>query len=268
MENKDLILEFLSYPVENTDALYERFAKLPGAVSDKGERPKEKYAYLRGAREDRVLLVAHIDTVWDEEYIGKRELGEQLPTYKDGEFFSGNKKIGIGADDRAGCAMIWKMRQSGHSILILDGEERNRAGARFLKESNRTLYKEISSHSFIIELDHLDTNHASFRGVEVTSKFKKYIKEQTGFAEKGIKGRCDLDILCDNVCGVNVGIGYYDCHTPKERLVLSEWESTYNTLLAFLQKPQKRYKITLTCKIKRFAKRIINKIKRTLNRGK
>ena len=41
------------------------------------------------------------------------------------EFFyrSGVYDEGIGADDRAGCAILWLLKDSGHSLLVTNGEE-------------------------------------------------------------------------------------------------------------------------------------------------
>ena len=51
--------------------------------------------------------------------------------FEDGVYSSGDDLCGIGADDRAGCAMLWLLRDSGHSLLILDGEEHGQVGAAF-----------------------------------------------------------------------------------------------------------------------------------------
>ena len=122
MENKELILEFLSYPLDSGDEIFDRFAALPNAIAKKGGKPFERFVYVPGNRKDRVLLVAHIDTVWDKDYqkFGNNKPHNHRVVFENGIFSSGEETCGIGADDRAGCAMLWKLKDSGHSILILD----------------------------------------------------------------------------------------------------------------------------------------------------
>lgn len=109
----------------------------------------------------------------------------------------------------------------------------------------------------MIELDWKGTNCCLYNQVENTKSFKKYIEEAIGFIDSQLPGGCDLQILCNKVCGVNLGIGYYGYHTNKERLVLSEWENTLSQLSKFLEKEHKRFKLSFfKVFIKRF-KRIV-----------
>ena len=266
MENKELILEFLQTPLSSGKKIFEKFAALPGAISKKGALPLQDFVYIPGTREDRVLLVAHADSCWDAVYLKtNKEYFAQID-FENGVFSSKHEKIGIGADDRAGCAMLWKLKDLGHSILVVNGEEKGRVGARFLKDENKALFKEINRHAYILELDHLETDHVSYQGVYSTKAFKQYISEQTGFKEKGLPGGCDIDVLCKDVCGANIGIGYHNCHKPSETLVLAEWENTYNKLVKLLEKPQNQFKISAGKKLKRFFKRCVLKLKRILKK--
>ena len=129
MESKAILDQFLNVPISSSQGVFEIFAQLPGAIWRKGEKPLEQFLYVPGTREDRVVLSAHADTVWDSAYGNSREA---VLRYEDGIYASGNEACGIGADDRAGCAMIWALRDSGHSLLILDGEEKGKVGARYL----------------------------------------------------------------------------------------------------------------------------------------
>ena len=62
--------DFLEMPIESTDQVFSRFGNEPGAII-RGEGLR-KFAYVPGMRrKDRVLLVAHADTVWDFEYTGE-----------------------------------------------------------------------------------------------------------------------------------------------------------------------------------------------------
>lgn len=265
MENKhiDLLLSFLNTPLDSGDAIFARFAALPGAVSDTGANPLQRYVYLPGTRADRVLLVAHIDTVWDRAY--KKPFSEpREAVFEDGIFCSNHPACGIGADCRAGCAMLWELRQSGHSILIVDGEEHGKHGANYLKKTNRKLFRTLNRHQYMIEFDWQGTDGCLFNQVDNTTKFKAYIENVLGFTDSNAKGGTDLQVLCQRVCGVNLSIGYHKCHKNEEQLVLSEWENTLEKVRAFLERPQPHFSTLFFPKYIRFAKRCINKLLRIL----
>ena len=156
-------------------------------------------------------------------------------------FRSDDPACGIGADCRAGCAMVWTLRNSGHSLLIVDGEEHGKHGARYLRKSNRRLFRELNRHRYMIEFDWKGTACALFNQVDNTEMFKHYIEHDLGFTDSKKGGGCDLQILCRRICGVNLGVGFHGWHTPKETLKLTEWENTYQEVSAFLEKPQKRF---------------------------
>lgn len=86
-----------------TDSVLRQFARLdrPGTIAT------GKFVYLPGSRaaEERVLMVAHADTVWDHrtterklEWKGRAVMG---------------RGSGCGADDRAGCMAAWQVAQAG-----------------------------------------------------------------------------------------------------------------------------------------------------------
>lgn len=260
-ENINLLLEFLNMPINSGEKVFEKFKTLNGAVYSKGENSLENYLYIPGTRKDRIVLIAHTDTVWDKSY-GKEITQNVL--FNDGKFYGENEDCGIGADDRAGCAMLWKLRDSGHSLLLVDGEEHGKIGSKYLKKSNPKLYKELNNHCFMLELDHKRTNHVSYVQVDNSKKFKKYIEYSTPFVDLKESGGCDLQILCNKICGANICVGYINHHTNKEKLILSEWENTYFNLESFLKKPQKKYKSLSYKKYIRFIKRCIVKLLKIL----
>lgn len=257
-ENFDTLYQFLNCALDCGDGIFDRFAVLPGAIVGKGTDPLQRYVYIPGTREDRVVLVAHIDTVWDKAY--KQPFSEPRSViFEDGVFKSGTSGCGIGADDRAGCAMLWVLRNCGHSILIVDGEEHGKFGAKYLKASNKKLFKELNRHRYMIEFDWKGTNACLFNQVDNTTKFKRYIEQDLGFSDSKSPGGCDLQILCQNICGVNLGIGYRFYHRAEECLFLSEWENTLESVRAFLEMPQPRFPTRITPKYMRFVKRCIRK---------
>lgn len=253
------LLTFLNTPLDSGDLIFEKFAALPGAIVGKGQAPLARYVYIPGTREDRVVLVAHIDTVWDQSY-KKPFTGQRSVVLEDGVFRSTNPDYGIGADCRAGCAMLWELLGCGHSILIADGEEHGKHGANYLKKGAPKLYAELNRHSYMIELDWKGTDCCLFNQVDNTSGFKTYIETKFGFTDSKAKGGTDIGVLCRNICGVNIGVGYHNYHTPKEILVLSEWENTLGKLRAFLENPQPRFRSLFFPKYVRFAKKCVRKV--------
>lgn len=260
---KETVSDFLNTPLNSADAIIERFAALPGAVVGKGKEPLQRYVYIPGKRKDRVLLVAHADTVWDKAY--KPDFSEQQTVvFEDGIFKGTNTNCGIGADDRAGCAMLWVLRDCGHSILITDGEEHGKHGARYLKKSNLQLFGELNRHRYMLELDWKGTGCALFNQVANTTRFKAFIENELGFTDSKASGGTDLAILCRNICGANLGVGYHGWHKSSETLVLSEWENTLSTLSAFLERPQPRFSTIFLSPYTAFIKRCVGKVLRML----
>ena len=84
--------------------VFESFANINGAFYD--GRGKRQFVYIPGTRKDRVLLVAHADTVWDDHNIANK-IGFTHGIYFSENRGNGNPRRGIGADDRAGCCIVW-----------------------------------------------------------------------------------------------------------------------------------------------------------------
>ncbi len=259
MKYIETLRTFLNTPLDSGDAIFERFAALPGAISHRGTGPLQRYVYLPGTRKDRVVLVAHMDTVWDKAY-GRPCPGEQTAVLENGVFRGTVSGCGIGADCRAGCALLWQLRDCGHSILLVDGEEHGKRGAKYLKKSNPKLFRELNRHCYMMEFDYSGTDCCLFNQVDNTRAFKRYMEQALGFADAKGKGGCDLQILCRHICGANLGIGFHCCHTEREVLVCSEWENTLKKLGAFLEQPQKRFPSLLLPYYVRLGKAALRKI--------
>ncbi len=267
VDSYSLVEYFLRMPLAGTDELFSLFSTLPNAVQGIGEKSKQRYVYIPGTRADRLLLVAHADTVWDTNY-KKNENADAGIIFEDGVFRGSNPEVGIGADDRAGCAMLWALRECGHSLLLLDGEEKGKIGARYLQKSNPNLFRELNRHRFMIELDTRGVDFCLFNQVDYTENFKKYILENLGVKEDTQnKGGCDLQILCHKICGVNIAVGYHKQHSPAEYLRLCEWERTYGMIGEFLKKTHPKFTVSKKKravknirKILKLPVRIINKL--------
>ena len=256
-----ILEEFLSYPLHTADDIFARFEDLPGAIAGKGSTALERYVCIPGTLKNKIVLVAHTDTVWDDAY-GKP--AQTTVYFEDGLFKGTNSECGIGADDRAGCAMLWALRDCGHTLLLVNGEEKGKRGAKFLRKSNPTLFRFLNRHQFMIELDWRGTELCLFNQVDYTNRFYKYITKTLEFQDDKKPGGCDLQILCRRICGVNIGVGYHNWHRKEEYLSLAEWENTLSRLQQFLQLSHPKFPLSVVKKPLRFLVRVRNKICRII----
>ena len=218
-----LLKEFLALPHHCEDVL-ETFADLPGAVRKSGGFG-EGFVYIPAARPNAVLLVAHADTVG--EYYDGIELVEDDLTIR-------NRYGILGADDRAGCAMLWMLRNLGHGLLVTDGEECGGIGSNFLIRCFPELYDEINRrYQFMLQIDRRGSADFKCYGVG-TEEFRAYVGQRTGFSEPDRSRHTDIVYLCRDICGANLSCGYYNEHTASEYLVKSEWFGTLQLLRAWL----------------------------------
>lgn len=240
MSDTDILIEFLNYPLGSGNEIINRFADLQ--ETEQRGRPvsrmnpadaREQFVYISGKRQDKVVLVAHADTVWDKDWMNwnrvhKPERGtimEHDIVLEGSVIRSGTPDFGIGADDRAGCAILWLLRESGHSLLITNAEEHNQLGSNWLMNNNIDIANELNSHLFMIQLDR--RNAKDFKCYTVgTNEFREFISRATGYTDAGTDSRTDIVVLCKEICGVNFSIGYYDDHTENETIKIGEWQNT------------------------------------------
>lgn len=252
-----ILREFLNCPLEDGSEILKRFAALPGAVFAQGAHPLERFVYVPGTRKDRVLLIAHCDTVWDRNY--RRINGQQVLCEENGVLHGTLADFGIGADDRAGCALLWLLRQSGHSLLILDGEEHGHFGANYLRREHRKLLRELNAHRYLLQLDLWGGNSCMYHGIPNSRRFCEMV-ESWGFCEEKKNNGTDISYLATAACGANLSVGYHRFHRANEFLVLAEWESMLKRLRTELAKPQKRYRTRCTVRLYRFARRTASRV--------
>ena len=236
---------FLNLPITSTKKVFKLFAGLPGAVEVHGDG-RQGYVYVPGTLpvERRVVLAAHADTVFDKAYVEQgfiEATGENTVTFKDGWYAGTNPAVSIGADDRCGCAMLWALRNSGHSLLVTDGEEHGQVGAHFLAETAPELLAELNAHAFILQLDRRGASDYKCYELPVTPEFLAFVERETGYVRAEGKGRTDIQVLCTEVCGVNLSVGYYDEHQPSERACLAEWQHTLDLVRGIIAKPLSRF---------------------------
>lgn len=182
---------------------------------------------------NRVVIVAHIDTVHDD------TIEKRIQVLNNGgELWSPD---GLGADDRAGVwaglELFYSMPEPYRPILLLTDEEEK--GCHGAMEANRLFRAELLDISFFIELDLPGDRRCVFYNGE-PEEFKQYIE---GFGFKRKKGiSSDITYLCPAVerCGVNLSIGGTNPHRKEETLVLSHLQNTVERLPLILVDNHKR----------------------------
>ena len=239
-KEQSVLEEFLNLPIKKSRSVADIFSKLSGAVSVH-EGHGRNFVYVPGTRDDRVLLVAHCDTYWDSEYGYK--FASQKVVFDSGVYKGEKEKYGIGADDRAGCAMLYLLKDSGHSLLLTDGEEHGQISVHFIQEKYPELFDELNSHCYAIQLDRRNADDYKCYGIPVTEEFREFIENSTGYKDAGTKARTDIVALCRDICGVNLSVGYYNEHHPEEYLCYGEWLNTYNIVKKLLEGKQKKYPV-------------------------
>jgi hypothetical protein len=201
--------------------------------------------FIEGTREDRCIMVAHADTAWSfgsMSYIPFDALAYTAIEFHKDKIRSRSSRFGIGADDRAGIAMIWQLASLGHSILITDGEEAGGLGARYVAERWPEWNAIQDRHSFCIEFDRMGV--ADFKTYEVgTPEFDSYVSKAIGRPMAPPKSFSDISFLCTRIPGANIGVGYYNEHTPDEYINVSEWCATLDTARNWLTQPLSSFKL-------------------------
>lgn len=246
MDVKEVLLDFLNQPLDTADGIFEIFATIPAAKVYQGNRPGERFLLIQGNRHDAATLVAHGDTVFD--VGGKHEIIE------DGEIFrSGSSKYGIGADDRAGCAMLWLFKDLGHHILLCDYEESthkdaigNCVGSKYLMREHQEIARMINNSSFVFEFDRRlafskRKEHYTCYDLPVSQEFRDFIETNTGFIDDDQSGYTDIMELCTEVCGANICVGYSYAHSSNERISISAFQNTYEIMRKLLSSDLRRF---------------------------
>ena len=218
-----VLKDFLLLP-HRAETVLERFAALPGFVRKAGNG-NEGFVYFPGTRKNKVLLIAHADTVGDPDI--------KVALEDDGETLRNPGGI-LGADDRAGCAMLWLLRESGHGVLVTDGEEPGSFGAKFMRDQFPEMFDEINrDFQFMIQIDRCGKE--DFKCYKVgTDAFRTYVNSMTAFTEPDRFRGTDIVHLCRDICGVNLSCGYHEEHTENEYIVKKEWHNTLELLREWL----------------------------------
>jgi hypothetical protein len=234
-------------PLDSSDGIFNAFkARFENHVYHDGKAGR-RFLYVPGTREDRVVLVSHADTVWQHsKYEPKHVYGTVFPQCvlaDDNVLESSTKKHGIGADDRAGVAMLWQLADLGHSLIITDAEEIGMYGSAYLAGTHTKLLQQIQDeHQFFVQFDR--KGEFDFKCYNVGSDaFRAYLTEALpGFSEPNRTSFSDICTLSKEICGVNFSVGYEYEHSYKEYLDLEIWSRNLKIFREWLSGPLPRFK--------------------------
>jgi hypothetical protein len=264
----DTLKEFMNMSVFSTDEVFEKFATDTGGkiYNIDGHR----FYYKAGTRDDKILLVAHADTVWDKRYknlalakCGYSTKPQDKSYMKETEnfFVSNSKKLGIGADDRAGSAIAYLLKDSGNSVLITDEEEIGSVVSKLIcgfaeyktalenggfepTDSEREIINVandiVCCHKFMLQFDMNGAKEFKCYGAG-SEDFKAMIENKTGYTMRPNFASTDIAVLGKKICGANLSVGYYNEHSPNECLNKTEWLECYKIAKGLAEEKHKKF---------------------------
>lgn len=170
-----------------------------------------------------IVLVAHMDTVF-------KTPPEKI--YYDSKYHVMWSPQGLGADDRAGVYLIWRIVQAGYRphIILTTDEEKGGLGAIALVHQIPEVPFDVK---YIIELDRQGMNDCVFYSC-ANDEFEKYIENFGFVTDWGTFS--DISDICPawKIAGVNLSVGYFGEHRETETLNTSAMMSTYNKVINML----------------------------------
>lgn len=176
-----------------------------------------------------VLLVAHMDTVHKEV--------PNVFVYSDGTLSS---PVGIGGDDRCGIYAILKIIEHYHcSVLFTEDEEVGCVGANKFC-SSKLADSLVGKFNFIIEVDRQGSNDAVFYDCD-NRDFTDFITKH--FYKERFGSLSDISYIAPHLdsSAVNLSCGYYNAHTSKEYVVLSELDECITQVCNILERADDTY---------------------------
>lgn len=176
-----------------------------------------QYIYACGDAEYPVALVAHLDTVFQDD--------RDTLILHDQEYDVMFATNGAGFDDRRGVYAICELVKKGYrpSIIFTTGEEAGGIGAQvFIKDFPKAKTKNLK---YIIELDRQGYNDCVFYSCD-NPEFVEYV-EAFGF-KFDLGSFTDISFICPEwgIAGVNLSVGYYREHSLAEILFVQDLYDT------------------------------------------
>ena len=203
--------QFLSLPFQS-EAVFDKFSELPGAL-DFPDGNGARFLYVPG-NAGRPLLCAHADVY----------APYGMPLEEDDERFFRACDL-LGADDRAGCAILWMLRHTKCPMLIFDGEERGLlASSRFCREMAELGACLRKKSPFVLSFDLAGSGEWKHYGC-ASVEFQTKISRILGKAPLTPAGATDAALLGKlfqwDVC--NLSVGFHHAHTTNEFLGKSDF---------------------------------------------
>ena len=190
-------------------------------------RITEEKEYIAAPGDIPIVLVAHLDTVFDDD--GRKDMVVCHDT-EQGIWWSPN---GLGADDRAGVYMIFSILEQTKlrpHILFTTDEETIGGGADAVAKIKDQLFKNVS---YIIELDRKGYQESVYYDCD-NPEFEAYVNSFGFHTDEGTF--TDISIICPNwgVAGVNLSVGYLWEHSYIEHFYSAFWYDTYRKVVRML----------------------------------
>ena len=178
------------------------------------------YVYAKG--EIPVLLLAHMDTVHHEQCKDIVEENGKLSSPQ-----------GIGGDDRCGIYMILEIiKKYNCSVVFCEDEEIGAVGAQKFVQSE---IAQGLKFNYIIEFDRKGSRDAVFYNCD-NDEFEEFITKE--FFKTAYGSFSDISTIAPalGVAAVNLSCGYYEAHTTKEYVVMSEMERVIREACKLLER--------------------------------
>lgn len=175
--------------------------------------------YIMAAGDLPVCLIAHLDTVFDQEKCKDKEI------YVDTEHQVMWSPQGLGTDDRAGVFAILKLLKMGYKpyIIFTQGEEEGCLGAKALvRRFPKSPWKKLK---YILQLDRRGEQDCVFYDCD-NPDFTEYVESFGFVTDWGSFSDISEIAPAWGIAAANLSVGYWDEHTYCERVALSWLEQT------------------------------------------
>lgn len=175
--------------------------------------------YIMAAGDLPVCLIAHLDTVFDQDRCKNKEI------YVDHEHQIMWSPQGLGTDDRAGVFAILKLLKMGYKpyIIFTQGEEEGCLGAKALvRRFPKSPWKKLK---YILQLDRRGEQDCVFYNCD-NPDFTEYVESFGFITDWGSFSDISEIAPAWGIAAANLSVGYWDEHTYCERVALSWLEQT------------------------------------------
>ena len=175
--------------------------------------------YIMAAGNLPVCLIAHLDTVFDQDKCKDKEI------YVDSEHQVMWSPQGLGTDDRAGVFAILKLLKMGYKpyIIFTQDEELGCLGAKALvRRYPKCPWKKLK---YILQLDRRGEQDCVFYDCD-NPDFTRYIESFGFVTDWGSFSDISAIAPAWGVAAANLSVGYWDEHTYCERVALTWLDQT------------------------------------------